>query len=104
MSLDVSLTVDGVEVYEANITHNLNKMADAAAVYHPVWRPPYEAKAKDILPLVGAGLERLKKYPEAYKTLNPSNGWGSYDVLVEWLENYVAALESYPEATVEAWT
>lgn len=25
--------------YSANITHNLGNMAQAAGIYHPVWRP-----------------------------------------------------------------
>lgn len=26
-------------VYAANVTHNLNRMADAAGIYLPLWRP-----------------------------------------------------------------
>ena len=40
MSLDVYLTATRkVEVYQANITHNLTKMADAAGIYMVCWRP-----------------------------------------------------------------
>ena len=43
MSLDVELfeKIDGVDrlVFEANVTHNLNRMAEAAGFYKEVWRP-----------------------------------------------------------------
>lgn len=40
MSLDVSLSmVRPTEVFEANITHNLNKMAAEAGIYQALWRP-----------------------------------------------------------------
>lgn len=40
MSLDVTLTdPSGTVLYEANITHNLNKMAAEAGIYECLWRP-----------------------------------------------------------------
>ena len=40
MSLDVYLMeMRPVEVFERNITHNLARMADAAGLYTPLWRP-----------------------------------------------------------------
>ena len=38
MSLDISLTVSR-DVFDANITHNLTDMANAAGIYGVVWRP-----------------------------------------------------------------
>jgi hypothetical protein len=40
MSLDVTLrAVRPTEVFDANITHNLNKMAAEAGIYEALWRP-----------------------------------------------------------------
>ena len=111
------------EVYSANITHNLNTMADKAGIYEALWRPHrlkegynipennHEAEckfedenkttAKDIIPLLEKGLTDLKARPEYFKTFNPSNGWGTYEGLVSFVENYLNACIEYPGADVE---
>jgi len=47
------------------------------------------------------GLHNLKIEPERYKKFNPENGWGSYDGLVKFVENYLNACYEYPDADVE---
>jgi hypothetical protein len=47
------------------------------------------------------GLHNLKSEPERYKKFNPENGWGSYDGLVKFVENYLNACYEYPDADVE---
>ena len=40
MSLDVMLEkIQPCVIYSRNITHNMNKMADAVGLYKPLWRP-----------------------------------------------------------------
>lgn len=94
MSLDISLlNRAGEEVYEANITHNLNKMADAAGIYEYLWRPDelgINCAALLIVPLM-KGLEKLKADPEYYKTFDSPNGWGLYVHFVPFVERYLAA-------------
>lgn len=81
------------EIYSDNITHNLGRMADAAGLYEALWRPEENGlnKAYQLVPILSEGLNRLKSYPEAYKTLNPKNGWGDYNVLVTFVEKYLKA-------------
>ncbi len=90
------------EVYEANITHNLNRMADAAGIYQALWRPEEigVTQAKQLIEPLRAGLAKLRSDPERFRAFNPSNGWGDYDGLVEFVANYLIACEEYPEATV----
>lgn len=90
-------------VFSANITHNLNKMASAADIYEACWRPENlkATKAKDILPLLEKGLKDMKAKPEHYKQFNPSNGWGTYDAFILWVEKYIDACREYPEAIIE---
>lgn len=92
------------EVYSSNVTHNLNRMADAAGIYEACWRPEEigVTKASQLVPLLRAGLEKLKADPERFQQLNPSNGWGNYEGLVAWVEDYLRACEAYPDADVEA--
>lgn len=93
-----------IRFYWANITHNLNKMADAAGIYEPLWRPEeigITVAAQLIEPLK-EGLERLTAKPHEYKLLNPSNGWGDYGGLVSFIANYLDACIKCPHATVRA--
>ena len=104
MSLDVYLTaVRPTEVYSANITHNLNSMADAAGIYQACWRPEeIGAKyASDIIPLLEKGLEDLKARPEYFKQFNSPNGWGVYENFVPWVEKYLAACKENPDAEIQ---
>lgn len=103
MSLDVSLmVVREVEAYEANITHNLNRMADAAGLYEALWRPEEVGlmKAGQLIEPLERGLNRLIGDPEHFKQYNPASGWGSYDHLVRFVTKYLEACRAYPEATV----
>lgn len=91
------------EVFEYNITHNLGTMASKADLYTALWRPDEQGwkKAKDITGMLERGLRRLKKDPDGFKKFNPDNGWGSYDNLVDCVEQYLKACKEYPEALIE---
>lgn len=90
-------------VFEANITHNLNTMAEEAGIYQHLWRPEELdiTLASQLIDPLREGLHRLKSDPERFKALNPENGWGSYDGLVEFVDKYLDACYQYPDATVE---
>lgn len=90
------------EVYSANITHNLAPMANAAGVYEYLWRPDELGltKAGQLILALRAGLTALEGDPDKFKALNPKNGWGDYEGLVEFVRNYLAACEANPDADV----
>ncbi len=92
-----------VEVYHANITHNLNKMASEAGVYFALWRPEEIniTAAGQLIPLLRDGLATLQTEPERFLPFNPPNGWGDYDGLIRFVADYLAACERYPTATIE---
>jgi len=92
------------EVFSANITHNLGTMADEAGLYQYLWRPEEIniTKAGELIEPLRQGLHELKMNPDKYKQFNPDNGWGSYDGLVRFVENYLNACYEYPEANVYA--
>jgi hypothetical protein len=105
MSLDVYLTNEaGEEVYSANITHNLNKMADAAGIYKHLWRPEEigVTKAGDLVVPLTDGLTDMLRRPNYYSQFNPENGWGSYEGFIPWLCDYIKACAKNPDATIEA--
>ncbi len=104
MSLDVYLhAVRLTTVYSRNITHNLNKMADEAGIYKHLWRPDEIGitKAEQLIEPLRSGLELLKSDPERFKKFNPANGWGNYENLVEFVQDYLSSCEENPDAEIE---
>jgi len=94
MSLDVYLNaVRPTTVYTRNITHNMGRMADAAGIYQHIWRPE-ELNIKtagELIEPLTAGLARLKADPAHFSQFNPANGWGNYENLVEFVDEYLDA-------------
>ena len=103
MSLDVTLlATKKVNVFDANITHNLTTMAAKAGIYKHLWRPEeldITIAAQLIKPLK-IGLHRLQRDPEYFKQFNPENGWGTYEVFVSWVEKYLEACKENPDAEI----
>lgn len=89
--------------YDSNITHNLGEMANKAGVYYALWRPEERGwkKAKDIIPVLEKGLKKLVSNPEKFKSFNPDNGWGDYQGLVSFVENYLEACKSHPNSEIK---
>jgi hypothetical protein len=103
MSLDVYLTaVRPTEVYSANITHNLNKMAMEAGIYEVLWRPEEIGitQAGQLIEPLTVGLEKLKADPMYYSQFNSPNGWGMYEHFVPFVEKYLEACRENPDANV----
>ena len=109
MSLDIDLTANGCEhcgrsdeVFDANITHNLGRMAEEAGLYKVLWRAEendIEEAWQLILPLI-AGIDDMVARPDHYKQFNSENGWGTYKHFLPWLQKLHAACEEWPEAKV----
>lgn len=93
------------EVYSANCTHNLNIMADKCGLYELLWRPEEVGvtKANQLIEPLTVGLELLKSKPEYFKQFNPSNGWGSYEGFVRFVEKYLEACVENGDCYVRVW-
>jgi hypothetical protein len=114
MSLHVDLMVTKpVSVYDANITHNLGKMAgevklfNGMTLYDIMWRHDEQEGlkfAKDISELLHEAFNILLSNPEHYKQFNPENGWGSYDGLCNFVYKYRNACWDNPDAELSAST
>jgi hypothetical protein len=94
---------DNGEVYSANITHNLNKMAEEAGIYQHLWRPDEINVdiASELIDPLTQGLIRLAADPDKFKQFNPSNGWGDYQGLVSFVAQYLDACQKFPFAVIE---
>lgn len=115
MSLDVYLVkkysacdccgrgAEEISLFDANITHNLGKMAGEAGIYEHLWRPDEIGitKAAQLVEPIRAGLELMKSDPERFKKFDSPNGWGLYIHFVPWIEKYLAACEEHPDAEIE---
>lgn len=90
------------EVYSANITHNLATMATEACIYEACWRPEEIGitKASQLIEPLRAGIALMKSDRPRFEKLNAENGWGRYTDFLPWLESYLAACESDPDADV----
>ena len=105
MSLDIDFyELRKVSIFSVNITHNLNKMAEAAGIYKALWRPEEIGitKASQLIELLEEGLKKLRSNPELYVKLNPINGWGKYEDLVQFVADVVKAAYEHPDAEVVA--
>ena len=119
MSLDISLHQQAcynTEVYTANITHNLGKMAGAVLCFYLENDDPYEKKyitlydilwhgsgqsAKVIAPILEVGLKELIENEGEYLFEHaPKNGWGSYETLINFTNDLLEACKKYPETTL----
>lgn len=90
--------------FDANITHNLVRMAGEAGIYDCVWLPKEhgltQTKARHVVEPLRAGIERMKADPQRFEQFDAPNGWGTYAAFLPWLERYLEACEANPDATV----
>lgn len=91
-------------LYTRNITHNLGRMAEAAGIYKHLWRPEEIGikKARQLIEPLSAGLRALQTDPARFRMMNPENGWGTYEGLVAFVDDYLRACERFPTAAVVA--
>jgi len=111
LSLDVYISaVRTVNVYNGNITHNLNKMAmevklsNGRTLYEVLWRPEEHnyTKASEIVPLLVEGIMILCSERERFLPFNPPNGYGNYENLVQFTQNYLNACLENPDGEIQA--
>lgn len=113
MSLDIELYAEvdlgGPEperhvAFAWNFTHNAADMAFAAGFYHELWRPE-EVNIEFAHQLIGPlerGIKDMEEKPEAYRSLQASNGWGTYDQFLDAVRNLLRALKQCPGARIKA--
>lgn len=100
----VVVAADGGCVYDANITHNMGRMAsECGPLYAALWRPDEQGwtHARDLIEPLRDGLAILQSDRDRLEAFNPENGWGNYDTLLRFTTGYLAACEQWPDAEVE---
>lgn len=115
MSLDVYIKNKKKEEdreWVANITHNMNKMAQRIFVsenketlYDYVWRPEelykeiYTNEKKNVLT---KGICIMISKRKSLLRYEPENRWGSYDSFLKFFIEYKEACEDHPGYIIEA--
>lgn len=106
--------------WHANITHNMNEMADHIPVsyqveeetyentlYQLVWRPEEVGignvcnNTDTVAEALQTGLAYMITHREKLLHYNPSNGWGDYYGFLEWLIAYWKACLDNPGCEIE---
>ena len=101
------------EFWHGNITHNLREMAEDCMsfdeydqcynLYDLLWRDTQAPFTGDYLNAYIAHLAYclyiLKNDPEHFKKFNPSNGWGTYEQLCNFVEQFIKALVAMPKGS-----
>ena len=93
--------------YDANYTYNCGPMFRLALYGDTTakkgWTSLDGMKAAKAVPLLTKAYLHMvaPDNAEAYKKLNPSNGWGYFESATEYLKNLLDACIEYPKATIE---
>jgi hypothetical protein len=83
-----------------SITYNLSPMLREAGM--PPWATFDGLTASEASHIWRNVREKLLGDPDHYKTLNPPNGWGTYDGLVAQLDIMIEQCIRHPRLTVSA--
>jgi hypothetical protein len=79
-----------------NMTYNIWEMVNAACGM--TFRDMDGKKAAEVLPILQEVKTKMLAEPEKYKALEPDNGWGSYDGLLNYLYELIRGCEEIPDA------
>lgn len=104
MSLDITFyVIRKTKVFDTNITHNLNKMAEEAGIYQVLWRPEEIGinRAGEMIELLEKGIQRMEEDPDHFKKFDAPNGWGIYDDFLPWCKEVLQAYKENPDAEIE---
>ena len=102
MSWDFHINIDAggedpITIGDINYTHNCNPMLRDVGIE---MEDLIGRNAGEVGGIYKQGLEKLKANPEKYISMNPPNGWGSYETLLPVLEEVIKLCERAPKGTV----
>ena len=100
--LDAFVEVDGnsICVGDWNYTHNCNGMVREAGVPDWLhWDTPISSP--DLAAELATAIAAFEADPAKFQAMNPENGWGDYDTLLETLKEIHAKAVEFPSARWE---
>jgi len=101
MSLDIYLNCEhcGTEIFSSNYTHNVTPMWSKAGCYQALYESE-DKRAEEIVTALEAAVRNMADNPQEYITLNPPNGWGSYETALPWLREFLNECKRHPKAII----
>ena len=83
-----------------NITYNLGRMWRAAGFDDAACD---EGEAGEIVHMIELAIANLRADPERFRAMNPANGWGTYEGLIDALDLLRAACTAHPNGRLSTW-
>lgn len=106
MSYDIYLEIDTGGPEPAAVGRDFNMTSNVG----PMWRKAgadladfHGENAGAMARVLDAAIGKMTAYPDEYRALNPSNGWGTYEGCVEFLRELRDEFTRHPNATVRVW-
>ena len=102
MSLNIGISAKRtIEIFDRNITYNLSKM------YYKCIPGGFKAldgmSCKEALPILQKAINDLIENQEEYEKLNPENGWGTYDGLLQAIKDMRNCCEDNLDGIIDVW-
>ena len=102
MSLDISISATRrVEIFDRNITYNLAPMYYKCIDKELGFKKLNNMSCKEALPILNSAINDLIENQEEYEKLNPKNGWGTYDGLLEAIKDMRNCCEDNPDGIID---
>lgn len=102
MSLDISIKATRiVEIFDRNITYNLAPMYYKCIDKELGFKKINNMSCKEALPILNSAINDLIENQEEYEKLNPENGWGTYDGLLEAIKDMRNCCEDNPDGIID---
>lgn len=95
LSYDVDLA--GTCVWH-NMTSNVAPMWRHAGIDISEWQ---DKRAHEVIDALKQAIDSMQSDPETYRAMNPSNGWGSYETCLEFLQELYVDFRTYPNSRIE---
>ncbi len=106
MGWDIWAEIDAGGEEKVSIGESYNYTYNTSPMLYDVgidWKELTGKPLSEVVPILQAGLEKLKANPEKYEAMNPENGWGSYEGLVAKLTQIIEEYKQYPKAELGSW-
>lgn len=98
MSINIKiLALRKIPIFDTDITYNLAPMYYKAIDEELGFKKIKGMNCKKALPIIDNAIKNMIEEKEEYIKLNPSNGWGSYDGLIEDLKQMRECCEDNPD-------
>lgn len=77
-----------------NITHNVNIMWVKCGIYDALYNSNGWTVTVPYIEMLKDGLEKFELHFTEMEKLNPENGWGTAEIALTWLRNWIAICEA----------